>query len=629
MTSFEEQLHTSAQTVSLSQQEREEMRAYLAEYQSHMPRRGIGAVEASHGLKSGFGVRNLFGFARARGMAWTMAGLLLMTTSGITYAAESAVPGDILHGLKVNVNEEVVRAFSFGAEARMLWEARRAERRLEEAGKLAATGALTPERERQVAEQFERHIERVSEQTAVLGADDPARADDVNNLLENAFSAHEAILVSLAIEEQLSAESVKALASRVRGVAREFRRVQSQTEEVLAVAGEALEEEDEQSTFSELPVYDQRIMVQRMREGAEKSLRTAENRVTRMSLISDRDLSTSKARLTEIRAVHEQARANYTAGELELSYARYKAVRSVSDRLTRFLDAQRNLAIDALSLDLAEELLFAQGTTEEGVSQIATLVFDTLDEKKATVEESISALSMEEVLGELAESDRAEVESLLKRARALVVRATLAEQTDDTDEAARFYVHAEEVLEDVRTILLSPRSTDESSEEHDRKESDEHDRSDEEGVELDEKPENQHATGTVSITQVFKDGIHTLQGVLDDVCEVEATVSSEESGLVVRLTRTETEEDTDACERANPGEFTATIEAPQNDALTEVYVDEVEVPHRVVTYDDMKTNDSDIIPEDDKEKQSSAPLRGYRATNELVNRMIDDLKNAL
>lgn len=658
MTTFEEQLKKNAQTISLSTDERESIRSYLAEYRAYVPlraeQRTLERQRTATARTKAF-IFDIVKLARARTLVWSIVGVLLMTTSGMAYAAEGAVPGDSLYGLKINVNEEIVRAFSFGDDARAMWEARRAERRLEEASQLASAGALTPERERQVAEQFERHIERVAERTSEIKEDDPVRASDMNEMLENAFSAHEAILVSIAIEEQLSAESVKKLAGTVRSVAQEFGRVQSQTEEVLTVAGEVADDGDtEQSIVASgfdttLNEYDQRILVQRMREGAERSLKTAESRVTRMSLIGSRDISTSKTRLNDIRRVYELAREDYNAGNMELAYARYKAVRSVADRLARFLDAQRDLDIDALSLDLAEELLFATGTTSDGVSKTASLVLKTLDEQKATIEESISAFSLTDVLDELSPKNRAEVERLLKRARALVVRATLAQETDDGDEASHFYASAQEALEQVRTILLSPQPIE--SYDNDYTDLNAQDGETLDALNTGTSSENEEhltmetATDTpvLSVAHGYAEGTHTFAGIFSEgVCVQGADLSraEEENAFVLTI---QTTHDASLCGGTAPERaFSVTRIGGEGDTLMRVIVNGKDTPFVFIGISEdgvveskqrSSSSSTDGIEVTDLEASSSAtsaiPTKGYRATNGLMNRVLNDLWKVL
>src|SRR3989344_949142 len=82
---------------------------------------------------------------------------------GVSLASENSLPGDLLYPVKVYVNEEVRAAFSASAESKAGWEARRAERRLEEAERLAVQGKLDEPTEASVEAAFQKHAKRANE----------------------------------------------------------------------------------------------------------------------------------------------------------------------------------------------------------------------------------------------------------------------------------------------------------------------------------------------------------------------------------------------------------------------------------------------------------------------------------
>ena len=78
---------------------------------------------------------------------------------GASFAAESAVPGDMLYPVKVQVNEQVRAALAVSAEADAEWEATLAERRLDEAHKLEAKGELDASVAAELGAAFSGHSE--------------------------------------------------------------------------------------------------------------------------------------------------------------------------------------------------------------------------------------------------------------------------------------------------------------------------------------------------------------------------------------------------------------------------------------------------------------------------------------
>lgn len=125
--------------------------------------------------------------------------LLSVSASGAAYAAEGALPGDFLYPLKVRVNEEARSALALSPQAKAEWEARRAERRLEEAEKLAALSRLDPEAGEAVEESFVSHAEKVNERIADLESDDEIEAAaELSSRLESAIDGHDEVLAALA-----------------------------------------------------------------------------------------------------------------------------------------------------------------------------------------------------------------------------------------------------------------------------------------------------------------------------------------------------------------------------------------------------------------------------------------------
>lgn len=87
---------------------------------------------------------------------------LIITTlaGGVSLASENSLPGDVLYPLKVSFNEEVRSALTLSGESKTDWEVRRAERRVEEAERLAEKGKLSKEVKIKIEANFERQAER-------------------------------------------------------------------------------------------------------------------------------------------------------------------------------------------------------------------------------------------------------------------------------------------------------------------------------------------------------------------------------------------------------------------------------------------------------------------------------------
>lgn len=100
-------------------------------------------------------------FVRRPAFAIALAVLVVLVSTGTSYAAEKTEPGDVLYPIKIHVNEPVRGALTFGAERKAKWEARRVERRLEELNSLAKKNMLTEVIEQKMQARVERRIKQV------------------------------------------------------------------------------------------------------------------------------------------------------------------------------------------------------------------------------------------------------------------------------------------------------------------------------------------------------------------------------------------------------------------------------------------------------------------------------------
>ena len=123
----------------------------------------------------------------------------VVSGSGISFAAEGALPGDFLYPVKVAVNEEIRARLAFSDEAKTEWEAARVERRLEEAETLAEQGRLDAEILVKIEERFEEHAERMRGRLDALEAGGNIEsAAALGSNFETVLNTHERILEKFA-----------------------------------------------------------------------------------------------------------------------------------------------------------------------------------------------------------------------------------------------------------------------------------------------------------------------------------------------------------------------------------------------------------------------------------------------
>src|SRR3989338_2114184 len=89
---------------------------------------------------------------------------------GASLVAQNALPGDLLWGFKINVNEKIESAFSPGAKAQAYFDIMAIKARLEEAEKLAADSKLTADVRAEIQENLDTHFIGAQQNIAALEA---------------------------------------------------------------------------------------------------------------------------------------------------------------------------------------------------------------------------------------------------------------------------------------------------------------------------------------------------------------------------------------------------------------------------------------------------------------------------
>ena len=174
MKKFSEQLHKKSLTVSLTKDEKSDLKQRLTAYMEYhpLPNSTVVSKTKSERIKSESFVTLPFSyFARIAGAA---AVLLLVL---IPAMAERAVPGEGLYAIKVRFNEEVRSTLALSSYEKIEWETERLNRRIAEARLLAGEGRLTEEVENEVAAAVKTHTENAKREIALLRNEDQEEAD--------------------------------------------------------------------------------------------------------------------------------------------------------------------------------------------------------------------------------------------------------------------------------------------------------------------------------------------------------------------------------------------------------------------------------------------------------------------
>lgn len=143
-----EKFFEAARRERLTSAEKERMRSFLVAYMEHMPVR-----TPARTAKTPWFI-GLIGLLRP--LPLIAFSLVLILSTGVVFAAEQTVPGDILYPIKVSFTEEARAALASSPEKQALWAVERAERRISEAALLAAASRLTPE----IRETLDAYVEK-------------------------------------------------------------------------------------------------------------------------------------------------------------------------------------------------------------------------------------------------------------------------------------------------------------------------------------------------------------------------------------------------------------------------------------------------------------------------------------
>ncbi len=141
--------------------------------------------------------------------------------TGVSFAAEGALPGDILYPIKISVNEGLRRRLATTPSAKANLETELAARRLGEAELLSAQGRLASSTEATLALEFTaRTLAARVQVDEMKQSGDTANATIVSTHLETTIAAHRAVIAELSSDEQVQEVSPKAGPEKAKSVAR-------------------------------------------------------------------------------------------------------------------------------------------------------------------------------------------------------------------------------------------------------------------------------------------------------------------------------------------------------------------------------------------------------------------------
>lgn len=189
-----------AKSVKLTPEEKSGILGHLTTYMANNPVRNMKL--AGHKLWSNQLINFKLTFLKPMPIAIIIA---LLISGGASMAAENALPGDNLYPIKVSINENVRGWLALSDQAEAKLQTKLAERRLEEAEKLAVQSKLSAETRAQLEESFQKFADRVEIKVSKFKERNPEKAAEITANFEIALRAHANVL------EKISAATATAI----------------------------------------------------------------------------------------------------------------------------------------------------------------------------------------------------------------------------------------------------------------------------------------------------------------------------------------------------------------------------------------------------------------------------------
>lgn len=190
MNDFSRHIPAAAADTTLTAAERERMRRAVYGYMALKPLRPrtAPAVRGWHSLLAHPALAALGVVA------------ILGSSTGISYASESALPGDLLYPVKVRVTEPLRGALARTPEAKSEWAIEVASARATEAATLAAAGTLDEKTESELSESLIEHARVATESLAQASTSAPVASADRAARFEARLAEYERVIVAVSAE---------------------------------------------------------------------------------------------------------------------------------------------------------------------------------------------------------------------------------------------------------------------------------------------------------------------------------------------------------------------------------------------------------------------------------------------
>ena len=223
---FHNSIKKAGENISLTPTERERMRTVLHAYMEMKPIRAQQARVSSTSWNW---------FLTFRPVAAILVLALFASSAGVSYAAEDALPGDVLYAVKTRINEPVRGALAVSASAKATWATDVAGERVKEAATLAAAGRLSTTTQQELQADFEAHAQEATEAIGLQATTTPDEGIESAVRFEAQLSEYENVLAQVGNAKGVD---VASLVSSVQAEGQRIAMIRARTESHIALSSD-------------------------------------------------------------------------------------------------------------------------------------------------------------------------------------------------------------------------------------------------------------------------------------------------------------------------------------------------------------------------------------------------------
>ncbi len=142
---------------------------------------------------------------------------LAVVFGGTSFAAQGALPGDVLYPIKIHVNEKIDSLLAFGPKNSAITGAKHALERIQEEEKLSAQNKLTPDIKSRLEDDFSSEVENMNKNVKNLEDKGDVQAVlNINRNFNEDLSHHYDALIDLSDTSATSGRAINTIRNSVR-----------------------------------------------------------------------------------------------------------------------------------------------------------------------------------------------------------------------------------------------------------------------------------------------------------------------------------------------------------------------------------------------------------------------------